>query len=216
MKAVADTLGVAPHKFEIIPPLYFWAYHGTHIPAPILAPTVDPITDAFPKNANRASAEVHQRVVTAELAVSAASVIDRRSVSAKCPFPCAIFGGAAAPGRREPKAPHSPAQRRALMSAGSCYFSIAALVGPVTHVTDPAGRAARAWSVVGKLHMADTTRLAELTTRAADLADRVEAAGALVAASVLRGIAIEVEEFILKVAPPDVGWQRRVRARPCR
>jgi hypothetical protein len=125
-------------------------------------------------------------------------------------------------GRGRPRTPrtesptYSPAQRRALMSAGSCYFSIAALVGPVIHVTDPAGRAARAWSVVGKLHMADTIRLADLTTRAADLADRVEAAGALVAASVLREVARDVEELIVKVAPPDVGWQRRVRARPCR
>jgi hypothetical protein len=65
--------------------------------------------------------------------------------------------------------------------------------------------------------MADTTRLAELTTRAADLADRVEAAGALVAASVLREVARDVEELIVKVAPPKVGgWQRRAGARPCR
>jgi len=62
--------------------------------------------------------------------------------------------------------------------------------------------------------MTDTTRLAELTVRAADLADRVEAAGALVAAAVLRGIARDVEDLIIRTTPP--GWQRRARTRPIR
>jgi hypothetical protein len=64
--------------------------------------------------------------------------------------------------------------------------------------------------------MTDTAKLAELTTRAANLADFCEAAGALVAAAVLRGIAAEVEELIIRTAPPDVdGWQGRAGARPC-
>jgi hypothetical protein len=42
-------------------------------------------------------------------------------------------------------------------------------------------------------------------------------AGALVAAAVLREIAAEVAELIVRTAPPDVGgWQRRAGARPCR
>jgi hypothetical protein len=58
--------------------------------------------------------------------------------------------------------------------------------------------------------MTDTRTLGELTTRAADLADRCEAAGALVAAAVLRGIAEDVEETIIRTAPP-VEWPARPR-----
>jgi hypothetical protein len=55
--------------------------------------------------------------------------------------------------------------------------------------------------------MTDTTKLAELTTRAADLADKCEAAGALVAAAVLRGIATEVEDLIIRTgSAPVLGW----------
>lgn len=47
----------------------------------------------------------------------------------------------------------------------------------------------------------DTTRWAELATRALDLADRLEVAVRLAAAS-LRQMAGEVEEVIIAVAPP--------------
>jgi hypothetical protein len=64
--------------------------------------------------------------------------------------------------------------------------------------------------------MTEITGYAQLATRAADLADRCELAGALVAAAILRRLAADVEEMIIKVAPPDVaGWQRRAGARPC-
>jgi hypothetical protein len=65
--------------------------------------------------------------------------------------------------------------------------------------------------------MTDVMKFAQVTVRAADLADRAEAAGALVAASALREVARDVEEWIVRVAPPDgVGWQRRAGARPSR
>jgi hypothetical protein len=55
--------------------------------------------------------------------------------------------------------------------------------------------------------MAEITGYAQLATRAADLADRCEAAGALVAAALLREVAQEVEEMIVRVAPPELpGW----------
>jgi hypothetical protein len=66
-----------------------------------------------------------------------------------------------------------------------------------------------------EVDVTDIRTLAELTIRAANLADRVEAAGALVAAAVLRGIARDAEDLIIRIAPPKVaGWQRRAGARP--
>jgi hypothetical protein len=55
--------------------------------------------------------------------------------------------------------------------------------------------------------MAGTTGFAELAVRAADLADRCEAAGCLVGAALLRGVAREVEDTLLEIAPPRLpGW----------
>ena len=55
--------------------------------------------------------------------------------------------------------------------------------------------------------MTEAAGFAELAVRAADLADRCEAAGALVAAAMLRDVASEVEELIVRTAPPELpGW----------
>jgi hypothetical protein len=54
--------------------------------------------------------------------------------------------------------------------------------------------------------MTEVTGFAQLAVRAADLADRCEAAGALVAAAVLRGIAADV------VARTEAALQYVVRA----
>ena len=51
--------------------------------------------------------------------------------------------------------------------------------------------------------MPEVDKLATVSVRAADLADRCEAAGALVVAALLREIAQEVEEAILETVPPD-------------
>jgi hypothetical protein len=66
--------------------------------------------------------------------------------------------------------------------------------------------------------MTDTTKLAELTTRAADLADRLEAAGYLSLAASVRLVVDEVETAILRAVPPELpGWvigRRTVARRP--
>jgi hypothetical protein len=55
--------------------------------------------------------------------------------------------------------------------------------------------------------MTDIAGYAQLATRAADLADRCERAGALVCASFLRDLAREVEETIIQAAPLELpGW----------
>jgi hypothetical protein len=55
----------------------------------------------------------------------------------------------------------------------------------------------------------DTTKAALAATRAADLADRCEAAGMLVAASVLRMMALELEALIVAQRPPRLPtWLR--------
>jgi hypothetical protein len=55
--------------------------------------------------------------------------------------------------------------------------------------------------------MPEVDKLATVSVRAADLADRCEAAGALVVAAQLREIAQEVEEAILETVPPELpGW----------
>jgi hypothetical protein len=55
----------------------------------------------------------------------------------------------------------------------------------------------------------DTTKVAVAATRAADLADRAEAAGLLVAASVLRAAARDLEEIVLVQRPPRLPrWLR--------
>jgi hypothetical protein len=56
--------------------------------------------------------------------------------------------------------------------------------------------------------MTEVTGFAQLATRAANLADRAEAAGLLVVASVLRGVAADVEELILETMPPVVRRRR--------
>lgn len=65
--------------------------------------------------------------------------------------------------------------------------------------------------------MTEIASIAQVATRAADLADRCEVVGCLVAAALLREIARDVEEAILEKAPPDVvGWMElgRTEARP--
>jgi hypothetical protein len=61
----------------------------------------------------------------------------------------------------------------------------------------------------------ETTEFAQLAVRAADLADRCEAAGALVVANMLRVLAANVEDLIIRIAPPEVAeWPGRAGTRP--
>jgi hypothetical protein len=55
--------------------------------------------------------------------------------------------------------------------------------------------------------MTEVTGFAQLATRAADLADRTERAGALVAANILREVARDAEGVVIRTAPPELpGW----------
>jgi hypothetical protein len=55
--------------------------------------------------------------------------------------------------------------------------------------------------------MPDITGFAQLATRAADLADRLEAAGCLSLAASVRVMVDEVETAILQAVPPELpGW----------
>jgi hypothetical protein len=57
--------------------------------------------------------------------------------------------------------------------------------------------------------------LAAAATRAGDIADRAEAAGLLVVASLLREVAREAEEAVLAAAPPVLaGWPHNGEAAP--